>query len=458
VTAENGSIAVYTVTVSIALNSAKAITSYSFAGPEAVGVIDESAKTISATVPFGTDVTGLVSSFTTSAARVTVGDTLQASGTTPNNFSQPVQYTVTAEDGSVAVYTVTVSVSLNSAKAITSYSFASPPATGMIDQTAKTISVTLPYGTDVTGLVASFTTSGAHVTVGDALQASGTTQNDFSGPVEYLVAAEDGSTAAYMATVAIAAAPADVLCSAAITVAPDDLRKVLSASGFPGLELNMGMKKTAYGTSSNCVPTYVEIVNNGIESVTLSTVQADLLSKLSNAIYAPGSLMSEAFVHSSGKPITAGSTIFPGERIILGSLFSRDRITLYSVPPLGGGIVTRTLDIQGPFGASGAIGIAGLDLTFDLDFGSLPLSRVYDPGAGTSFKEGELIVGFKPGTTPAEKEALVARHGCHIAKNISSLVLSLSIPFDKTTGAMIAEFATESSVSYSERNGIVSQL
>jgi arylsulfatase A-like enzyme len=86
----------------------KAITAFSLAG--VVGTINETAKTISVTMPFGTDVTSLVATFSATGASVKVGATVQISGTTANNFTNPVTYTVTAADGSMASYAVTVSV------------------------------------------------------------------------------------------------------------------------------------------------------------------------------------------------------------------------------------------------------------------------------------------------------------------------------------------------------------
>ena len=60
------------------------------------------------TVPFGTDVTQLVATFTTTGASVKVGSTVQVSGTTANDFTSPVTYTVTAADASTQAYVVTV--------------------------------------------------------------------------------------------------------------------------------------------------------------------------------------------------------------------------------------------------------------------------------------------------------------------------------------------------------------
>ena len=59
------------------------------------------------------------------------------------------------------------------AKAITAFSLAG--AAGTVDEAAKTIAVTLPSGTGVTALLATFTTTGASVKVGAVAQTSGTT-------------------------------------------------------------------------------------------------------------------------------------------------------------------------------------------------------------------------------------------------------------------------------------------
>ncbi len=88
-------------------------------------------------------------------------------------------------------------------KAITAYAFASPAATGTIDENAKAIVVTVPFGTNVKALVATFTTTGASVKVGTTEQLSGTTVNDFSSPVDYVVTAADGTAATYAVSVAI---------------------------------------------------------------------------------------------------------------------------------------------------------------------------------------------------------------------------------------------------------------
>lgn len=84
-------------------SSEKKILEFRFATPAVEAVITESAKTIVATVPVGTDVTALVPIITISEKA-----SVNPLSGMPQNFTNPVAYTVTAEDGSQAVYTVTV--------------------------------------------------------------------------------------------------------------------------------------------------------------------------------------------------------------------------------------------------------------------------------------------------------------------------------------------------------------
>ena len=178
-------------------SSAKAITAYAIAGSS--GTINETAKTITVNVPYGTSVASMAATFTTTGEKVQVGSTNQVSGTTTNNFSSPVTYKVTAEDGSSVNYTVTVFVAASSAKAITEFSIGSN--VGTINETAKTIAVNVLWGKDLSALVPTFLTTGANVKVDSMVQISGDTANNFSSPVVYTVTAADASTQDYTVTV-----------------------------------------------------------------------------------------------------------------------------------------------------------------------------------------------------------------------------------------------------------------
>lgn len=89
-------------------SGAKSITSFKFSAltPEVVGTIAEADKKITATVPNGTDVTALVPTIVVSEKA-----TISPATAIAQNFTSPVEYTVTAEDGTTQKYTVTVTVS-----------------------------------------------------------------------------------------------------------------------------------------------------------------------------------------------------------------------------------------------------------------------------------------------------------------------------------------------------------
>jgi N-acetylneuraminic acid mutarotase len=190
----------YIVTVTVSLSSDNSITSYSLKTSDnlysATGVI--SGTNISVVMPFGTpSTTSLIATFVTTGSSVTVGGTTQQSGVTENNFTSPVSYLVTAFDGSQQTYTITVTIASSSDKAITSFVLAG--RSGII--TGSNIAVTVPNGTSLTSLVATFTTTGVSVFVGSTQQISGSTPNDFTSTVSYVVHAADGSTATYNVTV-----------------------------------------------------------------------------------------------------------------------------------------------------------------------------------------------------------------------------------------------------------------
>ena len=90
-----------------------------------------------------------------------------------NDFSSPVTYTVTAEDGTTTqdwVVTVTKAVVLNDETDILTYSFGMPPQTGdaAINSSLHTIGIEVEAGTDITNLVVTFTLSdGATAKVGN---------------------------------------------------------------------------------------------------------------------------------------------------------------------------------------------------------------------------------------------------------------------------------------------------
>jgi uncharacterized protein (TIGR02145 family) len=192
VTAADNSTQDYTVTVTVASSTAKAITAFSFANYNAVGTISETSHTIAVTVPFGTEVTALVPTI------IHTGTIIAPASGVAQDFTNPVVYTVTAADASTQDYTVTVTVTPSSSKEITAFNFAAPAAEGTISEASHTIDATLPSGTVVTALVPTI------VHTGTSISPASEVAQDFTNPVVYTVTAADASTQDYTVTVTVA--------------------------------------------------------------------------------------------------------------------------------------------------------------------------------------------------------------------------------------------------------------
>jgi hypothetical protein len=108
VVAQDNSETTYTLNVTID----NAVSTFTFAGlvPEPVGVIDHTAKTIKVDVLKGTDITTLISKWTGSMGKVTIGSKTQNNGVTPNDFTKPLTYTFYKGTTAGDKYTVTVNV------------------------------------------------------------------------------------------------------------------------------------------------------------------------------------------------------------------------------------------------------------------------------------------------------------------------------------------------------------
>jgi len=201
VTAADSSTSTYAVTVTVAAYTDKAITAFTVPNQAGTTTINESSTTIALTMPYGTVVTSLVPTI------AIAGESVSPASLIPTNFTSPVIYTVTAADSSTSTYAVTVTVAANPAKAITAFTVPNQAGTTTINESSTTIALTMPYGTDITALVATFTITGSSVAVGSTTQESGTTTNDFTSPVIYTVTAADTTAQDYTVTVTVNPAP-----------------------------------------------------------------------------------------------------------------------------------------------------------------------------------------------------------------------------------------------------------
>lgn len=87
----------------------------------------------------------------------------------------------------------------SSEKLITSFNFQNPTATGVINQTSHTITITVPPITDITKL-----TPTIGISDNATISPASNVQQDFTNPVAYLVTAQNSSTQEYIVTVNVA--------------------------------------------------------------------------------------------------------------------------------------------------------------------------------------------------------------------------------------------------------------
>jgi hypothetical protein len=156
-------------------------------------------STINMTLPYGTSLSNLTANYITTGVSVSVNNKTQQSGSSTNNFTDPLVYEVTAEDGTTKDYTVTVNVAPSSAKEITQFSILGKDAE--INQSTHNITLVLPDGTPLDDLIANFIITGKNVTVNGIKQTSTITYNDFTNPLSYVVYAADGTSQPYTVTV-----------------------------------------------------------------------------------------------------------------------------------------------------------------------------------------------------------------------------------------------------------------
>ena len=179
------------VPISVLISYPTDILSFTFPGLATTTI---SGTNITVTVPFSTNVTALVPTYTLASG----GTCVLASGST-QNFTNPVNYVVSAAGFADKTYIVTVTkAAALTLKDITSFRFAGLSATTIGN---NTVSMTVPFGTSVTNLAPIYTVSA--FAAGNPV--SGSARN-FTSPQTYTITAEDGSTKAHTVTVTVAPA------------------------------------------------------------------------------------------------------------------------------------------------------------------------------------------------------------------------------------------------------------
>ncbi|UII77375.1 DUF5018 domain-containing protein [Flagellimonas sp. HMM57] len=198
-----------------AKSSARAITAFVFAATanealteDVKAKIDEDGKAINAEVPFGTNITALKPTIT-----VSEGAKVSPDSKAVKDFTEEVEYMVTAEDGSTDKYLVNIGIATSGAKEIMSFVFLaednavlSEDVQATINEDEKTIIAEVPSGTDVTALVPNI-----EISAGAKVAPNSSIETDFSKTVTYMVTANDESSIEYTVTVNVALSDREVL-------------------------------------------------------------------------------------------------------------------------------------------------------------------------------------------------------------------------------------------------------
>ncbi|MES2773012.1 MAG: DUF5018 domain-containing protein [Bacteroidota bacterium] len=193
----NGTIQIHDVYVESnnAISNAAEITAFKLTGQTGLEVINTAAGTIAINVPLGTAVNPVVPQTVSISSSATISPLSSAA----QNFSGPVNYTVTAQDGTTTKnWTVNVTQVASTAKEITSFKLSnSQIGSATINSAAGTIAVNMPIGSNLSGLVPVIFTLSANANVAPGIA----TAQDFSVPVAYTVTAQDNSTKTWTVTV-----------------------------------------------------------------------------------------------------------------------------------------------------------------------------------------------------------------------------------------------------------------
>ena len=178
----------YTVTVNVAKNTEAKIISWKFLDKKAT----IKGTDISITLPYLTDVKNLKAE-----VEISPEASISPDPKNPLNYTKPLDFVVTAKDGKTKkTYTVTVSVAKNTDAEIISWKFLDKKATIK----GTDISITLPYGTDLTNLKAE-----VEISAGASINPDPTKTQDYTKPLDFVVTAEDGKTKkTYTVTVSVA--------------------------------------------------------------------------------------------------------------------------------------------------------------------------------------------------------------------------------------------------------------
>lgn len=144
------------------------------------------------------DLKSLIAVFEYNGKSITINGVEQESGVTSNDYSQPLVFTVEAEDGSKQQYTV--EIALKDTGVLSAFRFLKKNNAFLTADVSSSIGEEsiIPLVTfSQSELIPTFTTNAVKVLVDEVEQKSGMTKNDFSSPVVYQFIMRNGETFQY---------------------------------------------------------------------------------------------------------------------------------------------------------------------------------------------------------------------------------------------------------------------
>lgn len=144
------------------------------------------------------DLKSLIAVFEYNGKSITINGVKQESGVTSNDYSQPLVFTVEAEDGSKQQYTV--EIALKDTGVLSAFRFLKKNNAFLTADVSSSIveESIIPLVTfSQSELIPTFTTNAVKVLVDEVEQKSGMTKNDFSSPVVYQFIMRNGETFQY---------------------------------------------------------------------------------------------------------------------------------------------------------------------------------------------------------------------------------------------------------------------
>lgn len=203
------------------LSSQKDITGFSVTGMVGGAIINNTNNTVEITVNSSTNITSLIPTISVSNFA-----SINPNSGVAQNFTNPVNYIVTAQDNTTKTWTVTVTkIAASAQKDITGFNVPGMIGGAIINTTNNTVTAVVSANTDITSLIPTISVSN----FASINPNSGVPQN-FTNPVNYVVTAQDNTTKNWTVTVTKFGGTAinEIPNAAQIKVYPNPSREIVN--------------------------------------------------------------------------------------------------------------------------------------------------------------------------------------------------------------------------------------